>query len=76
MTAADLDRAVRLTGANPKSATMRACRLALLEGVAPYAAARQAGVSAPGVYKALGKLRAALARPVCPTCGQPTDGRN
>ena len=74
MTAADLDRAVSLAGAEPDSITLAACRL-VADGVNPYAAARTVGISPSGVYRMLARLRAALERPTCPTCGQATDGR-
>lgn len=71
MTPADLARAIALTGADPDSATMRACRRALVDGLSAYAAAREQGIGHPGVYRGAAKLRAALARPTCPTCGRP-----
>lgn len=74
MTAADLDRAIHTTGADPDSATMRACRRVLLDGLPTYAAAREVGIGHPGVYRALAKLRAALERPTCPACGQLVGG--
>ena len=70
MTTADLDRAIRHTGADPHSATMRACRRVLIDGVPVYAAGREVGVSHPAIYRGLGKLRAALELTVCELCGQ------
>lgn len=70
MSPGDVERAIRITGADPDSATMRACRRVLLDGVPAYAAAREQEIGHPGVYRALKKLRAVLARPVCATCGQ------
>ena len=75
MTRAELDRAIRLTGSDPDSKTMRACRRVVETGVPIYFAARTEDVSHAGVYRKLIELKAALALPVCQTCGQTTDGR-
>lgn len=75
MNGKDLDRAIALTNSDPDSLTIYACRLVVDGGLSAYAAARQIEISAPTVYRKLAQLRAALALPVCLTCGQTTDGR-
>lgn len=70
MTADEFNRAVRLTGADHDSRTIRACRL-VVDGMPTYKAAQAVGVSHPAVYRALVKLREALTWPVCPTCDRP-----
>ena len=74
MTRAELDRAIRLTGSDPDSKTMRACRRALETGVPIYFAARAENVSHASVYRKLVELRDALDAPVCQTCGQTLNG--
>ena len=63
--------ALTLTGANPDSRTSQAARLALVDGLAPHAAAKQIGVQPGNVYRAIAKLTAAIEAGVCPTCGRP-----
>ena len=75
MNGADLDRAIALTHSDPDSLTIYACRLVVEDGEPVYAAARLLEISHAGVYRKLAQLRAALAAPVCPTCGQTPDGR-
>lgn len=74
MNGADLDRAIALTRSDPDSLTIYACRLIVEDGLSVYAAARRLEISHPSVYRKLAQLRAALELPVCPTCGQTTDG--
>ena len=76
MNGKDLDRAIVLTKSDPDSFTIRACRLVVDHGVSVYAAARHLEVSHPAIYRKMAQLRAALALPVCQTCGQTTDGEN
>lgn len=62
--------ALAVTGADPDSRTSRAARLALVDGLAPHAAAKQIGVQPGNVYRAIAKLTAAIEAGVCPTCGR------
>lgn len=78
MTIDDFWRAARLTGSDPYSDTMIACRVSITDGLTLNAAARQVGVTHPTVYRKMAQLRAALARPVppvCEACGQPINTR-
>jgi DNA-binding transcriptional LysR family regulator len=75
MTIEDFERAARLTGSSMDTRTMSACRLVVDGWMNTNAAARACGVSHPSVYRKLAELRAALAGPVCETCGQPTTTR-
>lgn len=75
MTLDDFNRAARLTGTDPETKTMRACRRVVETGCPIYFAARVEGVTHPSVYRKLSELKAALALPVCETCGQPTTTR-
>ncbi len=50
-----------------KSKTMQALDLILQEGMTPFAAAKQAGVHASAVYRALERQQQ---KPICPCCGQ------
>lgn len=50
-----------------KSKTMQALDLILQEGLTPFAAAKQVGVHASAVYRALER---AEKKPICPCCGQ------
>lgn len=50
-----------------KSKTMQALDLILQEGLTPHAAAKQLGVHASAVYRALDR---AQQKPLCPCCGQ------
>ena len=74
MNGKDLDRAIALTHSDPDSKTMRACRRVVEIGSPIYFAARMEDVSHASVYRKLVELKAALELPVCPTCGQTTDG--
>jgi hypothetical protein len=71
MTIDDFERATRLTGTDPLTTTMIACRMVVEDGMNPYAAARACGVSASSVYRKLEALQAAIARPLCKECGHP-----
>ncbi|WP_440940928.1 hypothetical protein [Immundisolibacter sp.] len=62
--------ALTLTGADPASRTSQAARLALVDGLAPHAAAKRIGVQPGNVYRAIAKLTAAIDARVCPTCGR------
>lgn len=75
MTIDDFWRAARLTGSDPYSDTMIACRVSITDGLTLNVAARQVGVTHPTVYRKMAQLRAALARPVCEKCGQPITTR-
>lgn len=70
MTIDEFERAALITGTNPDTKTMRACRIVVKAGAHPYAAARACGVSASSVYRKLSALQAALDFPVCKECGQ------
>ena len=74
MNGKDLDRAIALTNSDTDSLTLWACRMVVEDGMNAYEAARAAGISHPTVYRKLAQLRAAIDLPVCPTCGQTTDG--
>ena len=74
MNGKDLDRAIALTNSDTDSLTLWACRMVVEDGMNVYEAARAAGISHPTVYRKMAHLRAALELPVCPTCGQTTDG--
>jgi hypothetical protein len=50
-----------------KSKTMQALDLILQDGLTPFAAAKQVGVHASAVYRALER---AEKKPICPCCGQ------
>ena len=71
MTIDEFERAARLTGSGPYSDTMRACRLAITNGMTLQSASRHVGVTHPTVYRKMKELRAALALPVCGACGRP-----
>ena len=71
MTLDEFDRAVRLTGKDPDTDTIRACRLSVTNGLTLQSAARQVGITHPTVYRKMAQLRAALALPVCEACGRP-----
>ena len=73
MPADQFTTAIALTGANPDSRTSQAARLALVDGLAPHAAAKQIGVQPGNVYRAIAKLTAAIEAGVCPTCGHALD---
>ena len=70
MTADQFATAIALTGADPASRTSQAARLALVDGLAPHAAAKQIGVQPGNVYRAINRLTAAIEAGVCPTCGR------
>ena len=74
MNGKDLDRAILLTKSVTDSLTLWACRMVVNDGLNVYEAAQVAGISHPTVYRKMARLRAALELPVCPTCGQTTDG--
>ena len=63
--------AIHITGADATSRTSQAARLALVDGMAPYAAAQMVGVQPSAVYRAIRKLMAAAEAEHCPTCGHP-----
>ena len=71
VTADQFTNALKITGADPDSRTSQAARLALVDGLAPHAAAKQIGVQPGNVYRAIAKLTAAIEAGVCPTCGRP-----
>ena len=75
MTLDEFDRAVRLTGKDPDTDTIRACRLSVTNGLTLQSAAQYAGITHPTVYRKMKELRAALALPVCGACGQTTTTR-
>ena len=71
MTIGDFERAARLTGSGPYSDTMRACRMSVTNGISLHEAAHYYGITHPTVYRKMKQLRAALALPVCESCGRP-----
>lgn len=75
MTIDELNRALAIVGGDQETDTVHACKLAATYGMSLHAAARHVGVSHPSVYRKMADLRAALARPVCPTCNRPMEGQ-
>lgn len=50
-----------------KSKTMQALARVLQDGLTPFAAAKEAGINASAVYRALARQQT---KPLCPCCGQ------
>ena len=72
MTLDELNRALAIVGGDPDTDTIRACRLSVTNGLTLQSAAQYVGITHPTVYRKMAELRAALALPVCETCGQTT----
>lgn len=75
MTLDEFDRALAIVGGDTNSATISACKLAIIYDLPLSVAARCTGITHPTVYRKMAELRAALALPVCETCGRPTTTR-
>jgi hypothetical protein len=69
MTPKEFTRALSLTRMPSDSATARGVRLALVDGVHAAEAARQTGVDAAAISRAVKRIHAATALENCPTCG-------
>ena len=72
MTIDEFNRAMAITKTNPETATALACLIVVSGAYNPYAAAKWCGVSASSVYRKIAALEAALAAPVCASCGRLT----
>ena len=69
MTNDEFNRVIGLTKMNPETATVRAMRLALVDGVPILRAAREIGINRSAVSVAIRRLRQVAELKNCPTCG-------
>jgi len=69
----DFEAACQRTDLDPSGAATRGARLVLILGMVPARAAIAVGCSRQAVYAARCRILDSLT--VCPTCGQPNEGR-